>query len=92
MRKVQTQLLVTTAMRDRLNVLAVIRREPRAEVIRVALEGGGVAALERAHTEGIGAMNEAASARGITREVLAKEMLRDGLTLEDVRGAADVTA
>jgi hypothetical protein len=49
--KAGTQLLVSPHIKTRAQALAVVRDEAVAEIYRVALEGGGLQALERAHAE-----------------------------------------
>lgn len=84
--KVQSQLLVSPVTRDRADALALVRQEPRAEVYRVALEGGGLKALEVQHAEALKELSDIAEIFGYTREELTSRMLQDKLKVEDVRG------
>lgn len=88
MRKVQTPLVISQATRARIEALAVVRTETRAEVTRVALEGGGLRALERQHAAELAELAQIAHrfalAGGVTE--LAERMLDDRLTLGEVRG------
>ncbi len=47
--KDQTQLLISPHVKTRVQALAVVRDESQANVLRVALEGGGLQGLEQAH-------------------------------------------
>lgn len=78
MAKVQTQLLVNPATKDRADALALVLDESRAEVYRMALEGAGLARLERTH--------EAALAR---LDVLADRFQMVGGRSELVRRATE---
>lgn len=90
MKKVQTQLLVNPITRQRADALAVVMGEPRAEILRRAIEGGGLAFLEMQHH---GLLNEliAVSQRltgvvGSPRYLdFAERAARDGFTLADLR-------
>lgn len=86
MKKVQTQLLMSPVTRDRADALAIVRKEPRAEVLRVALEGGGLAALETQHAEALAELTTIATDMGTTRADLVARMTADKIGVEDVRG------
>ena len=86
MTKVQTQLLVSPVTRDRADALALIRQEPRAEVYRVALEGGGLPALERQHAAELLELSAIAHKFNLATQTLISAMKEDGYTLDDVRG------
>ena len=91
--KVGTQLLVSPHIKQRAQALAVVRQESVAEVYRVALEGGGLPALERAHA---GALQELAAAlehmkvnRGEALDIMLSSKIRlDDLFEEDQPGGA----
>jgi hypothetical protein len=85
-RKVQSQLLVSPVLRDRADALALVRAEPRAEVYRLALEGGGMAGLERDHAEGLAKLDRLAESFKMTRLELARKATDDGYTLADLEG------
>lgn len=84
--KVQSQLLVSEVTRDRADALALVRNEPRAEVYRMALEGGGLAALERTHGAGLAELDQYADRFGMTRQALVRRMVADKITLEGLAG------
>lgn len=84
MRKVQSQLLVPLVTRQRADALALVRLDTRAEVYRLALEGGGLAALEAQHAEGLAKLDAIAVRFGMTRLELAGHLADDGLKLTDV--------
>lgn len=85
--KVQTQLLVNPITRQRADALAVVMGEPRAEILRRALEGGGLAALEAEHARLLNYL----SAEGMrlmptdTDWEFAERAARGGYTLADLR-------
>lgn len=85
--KVQTQLLVNPITRQRADALAVVMGEPRAEILRRALEGGGLAALE---AEQRGRLVEMLDIKNmlLPNEIFlefAERAARDGFTLADLR-------
>jgi hypothetical protein len=86
MKKVQSQLLVSPVTRDRADALSIVRQEPRAEIWRVALEGGGLAALEQTHAADLARLDAVAVAMGTTRADLVARMIHDGFSLADVEG------
>lgn len=86
MKKVQSQLLVSEVTRDRADALAVVRQEPRAEIWRIALEGGGLRALEAQHAEALTELRQAAQDMSLTVPALVQKMIADRYTLDDVRG------
>ena len=88
MKKVQSPLIISQATRARIEMLAAVRTETRAEVTRVALEGGGLRALERAHAEQLRELVEVAERLGLRREVLAVQMLDEGVSLGEIRERA----
>lgn len=84
-RKVQTQLLVSPAMKARADALAVVMTVPRAEVFRVALEGHGLRKLEMEQAEGLRELTELAGRFRMTRDLLVQKMHEDRLTLPLIR-------
>jgi hypothetical protein len=89
MRKVQTMLAVSPHVRQRADVLALIRGESRAEIYRAALEGGGLAALEAQHADGLAELATLARNLGTTRTQLAEDALKEGHSLADIRALAE---
>lgn len=85
MSKVQSQLLVSEVTRDRADALSLIRGEPRAEVYRLALEGGGLAGMEKVHEAELDQLGELAARMGMTRLELARRAVKDDLSLADLR-------
>lgn len=87
MKKVQTQLLVNPITRQRADALAVVMGEPRAEILRRAIEGGGLLALEVEHKQVLDQFYR------ISRRLMpkiapiefAERVARDGFTLADLR-------
>lgn len=88
MKKVQSPLIISQATRARIEMLAAVRTETRAEVTRVALEGGGLRALERQHRNELGELDEVAGRLGLRREALALAMLDEGISLGEIRERA----
>lgn len=82
-KKVQTQLLVPEVTRDRADALALAINETRAEVLRRALDGGGLDTLEKTYAEQLSALDPIASALGMKRHTLVRQMLHEGLALAD---------
>lgn len=90
-KKVQTQLLISPITRQRADSLAVVMGEPRAEILRRALEGGGLHKLELQQNENLNDLSR------IGREIaglkpgrfafleFAERVARDGFTLADLR-------
>jgi predicted transcriptional regulator len=85
-KKVQSQLLVSEVTKDRADALALIRREPRAEVYRLALEGSGLSAMEAVHAEALKKLDELAKGMGMTRTELTRKAVKDGYALSDLEG------
>lgn len=85
-KKVQSQLLVSEVTRDRADALALVRDEPRAEVYRLALEGGGLRDLEAQMKEGLEALDSVAAGMGLTRLELARKAVADGYRMSDLEG------
>jgi hypothetical protein len=89
--KVQTQLLVNLITRQRADALAVVMGEPRAEILRRALEGGGLRGLELTHNDHLNELSkvgrEIAGLRPGRTPFLefAERAARDGFTLADLR-------
>jgi len=85
--KVQTQLLVNLLTRQRADALAVVMGEPRAEILRRALEGGGLGQMEREHARALRYL----SAEGMqlmptdSDREFAERVARDGFKLADLR-------
>ena len=88
MKKVQSPLIISQATRARIEALAAVRTETRAEVTRVALEGGGLRALERQHAQELRDLGEVAASLGLPREVLAVQMLDESVSLGEIRERA----
>lgn len=63
-KKVCTQLLVSPHVRARAQALALIRQESVAEIYRIALEGGGLTAMEAAHAGQIADLDAALASIG----------------------------
>lgn len=84
-RKVQSQLLVPLAVRQRADALALVLDQSRAEVYRLALEGAGLAGLEAQYAEQLAQLDAPAGAFRMTRLELAGKMADDGLRLADVQ-------
>lgn len=85
-RKVQTQLLVNPITRDRADALALVIPETRAEVLRRALEGGGLAQMEWMYRPQLKQLDPHAKRFGMTRTELAGLMVKQGITLKDLPG------
>lgn len=89
--KVQTQLLVNLITRQRADALAVVMGEPRAEVLRRALEGGGLRTMETENRNGLTELIEISRKFiGISKDrtdflTFAERAARDGFTLADLR-------
>ena len=88
--KVQTQLLVNPITRQRADALAVVMGEPRAEILRRALEGGGLGQLEREHASALAELRMTAARLGLRLGEwnpleFAERAARDGFTLADLR-------
>jgi len=89
--KVQTQLLVNPITRQRADALAVVMGEPRAEILRRALEGGGLQKMELEYTSELDDLSRigreiAGMKRGrIAFLEFAERAARDGFTLADLR-------
>jgi hypothetical protein len=87
MAKVQTQLLMAEVTRNRADAIALVRGEPRAEVLRLALEGGGLRGLEKDHAEELARLGELARTMGIAGgPLLAARAAKDGYTLAELEG------
>lgn len=84
--KVQSQLLVSPITRDRADALALVRVEPRAEVYRLALEGGGLRQMEKDHAKELEALAEVAARMGLQPLELARKAVQDGYTWEELKG------
>lgn len=84
--KVQTQLLIAEVTRDRADRLALVRNEPRAEILRLALEGGGLQSLEEQVRDGIAAFDSIAREMGMSGLALAGRAARDRFRLADLEG------
>lgn len=84
--RIGTQLLVDPEVKTRLEALAIVRGEPQAEVARQLIETA-LPGLERAHLDDLRELTEVAEV--MTRGnlgVLTGRMVRDKLSLADVRG------
>lgn len=85
-RKVQSQLLVPLATRQRADALALVTNQSRAEVYRLALEGAGLKGLEDQYGPELAAKLDPVAARfGMTRLDLAGKLADDGYGLADVQ-------
>lgn len=87
-KKVQSQLLVSEVTRDRADALALVRGESRAEVYRLALEGGGLRQMEEDHREALERLDRLAEEMRLVggRLELARKAAVDGYRLEDLEG------
>lgn len=86
LRNVQTQLIIPPILRDRADILALIRNQPRAEIWRLALEGDGIKGLEKWHREELEDFRQIARRlHAPTPGELAAYMIRGGFTLADAR-------
>src|SRR6187402_3832691 len=85
--KVQTQLLVNPITRQRADALAVVMGEPRAEILRRALEGGGLGQLEREQHPVLVELYSIGSVLmpKVAAADFAERAARDGFTLADLR-------
>lgn len=85
--KVQTQLLVNLITRQRADALAVVMGEPRAEILRRALEGGGLSAMEDDQNDQLVELLEIGGRISPEPSFLdfAERAARDGFTLADLR-------
>lgn len=85
--KVQSQLLVSLLTRQRADALAVVLGEPRAEIYRKALEGGGLRALEQEYIDLVRELFEIGQRFAPKRSILefAERAAKDGYTLADLR-------
>jgi len=84
-KKVQSQLLVSEVTRDRADALALVRGEKRAEVYRLALEGGGLRQMEDDHQAQLAAFAEVAARMGLQPLDLARKAVQDGYTWEALK-------
>lgn len=82
--KVGTQLLVSPHIKQRAQALAVVRQESVAEVYRVALEGGGLPALERAHAGALQELTAALEHMKVNRGDALEIMLSSKIRLDDL--------
>lgn len=82
-RKVQSQLLVPPITRDRVDALALVRGDTRAEVYRVLIEDA-LPEKERTFAEGLKQLDQIAEKFKMTRTALVRRMLADKLKVEDV--------
>lgn len=85
-RKAQRQLLINQGTADRVAILALGRGEPQAEVLRLAIEGRGLADLEAANKTVIDRVHRVAEALGMQAGEMAERALRDKLPLESLEG------
>jgi hypothetical protein len=87
-RKVQSQLLVSEITRDRADALALVRGgEARAEIWRMAIEGDGLAGLERTHAAELERLEALAQDMKLRdRLELARKATEDGYKLVDLEG------
>lgn len=88
MAKVQSQLLVDEIIRDRADALALVKGTSRAEVYRMALEGGGLRQMEADYVAELERLDRLAEAMGLAggRLELARKAAADGYRLEDLDG------
>lgn len=86
--KVGTQLLVSPHLRDRARALAIVRHERVAEVWRAAIEGKGLAGLERTHAEELSRLHAvlnqfgALDPKAASKEEMLEGSVRLGVRLE----------
>jgi hypothetical protein len=82
--KVSTQLLVSPHLRDRSRALAILRKESVAEVNRTALEGKGLAGLERQHADELSSLHVALNLMKVDKSEAFAYMLAHRLSLADL--------
>lgn len=83
-KKFQTQLLVAESTRNRADAIALVIPDTRAEVLRRAIDGQGLRALERTYEVAMQEqLDPIAGALGHTRLELARLMQEQKLTVED---------
>jgi hypothetical protein len=83
--KVQTQLLVSEVARDRADALALVLATPRAEVLRMALDGAGLAGLEETYRAQLVDLGTVAARMGMGHLELARKAKQDGYTWEELK-------
>lgn len=82
--KVGTQLLVSPHIRARAQALALVRQETVANIYRVALEGGGLAHMERGHRAELEALNSVLDALPEDRMTLLDQIFAQKLNMRDL--------
>lgn len=85
-KKVQTMLLVDPPVRDRSDILSLIKQTTRAEIYRQAIEIGLREMEAHQHPHGVIRFRNVAKRFGMTPEALAQAMVKDGLSIADVTG------
>lgn len=85
-KKVQTQLLVHPVTRDRADAIALVLGCPRAEVLRMALDGAGIAGLEHSYRAQLDDLEALAARMGMGVLALARRAVDDGYTLDFLAG------
>jgi transcriptional regulator with XRE-family HTH domain len=90
--KAQTMLSLDPSVRDRCDALRVVMKVSRGEVIRQALERGGLHALERGQVPRLARLYALASAAGMPWEQYVRELVRGRQvlpTLEELERRAE---
>lgn len=88
-RKVQTALLLDPPVRDRADILAVAMDVVRAEVLRRAIEGRGLEAMERKYEGRIGELISLSRLLQINTVELARALAEDKIPLTAAIGHYD---
>lgn len=84
--KVQSQLLVNQAVRDRADALSLVLNTSRAEVYRMALEGAGLAGLEATYADQVNRLKAIAEGMKMPYLDMARKAVQDEYTLDDLEG------
>lgn len=82
--KVGTQLLVSPHIRARAQALALVRQETVANIYRVALEGGGLGHMERAHRAELERLNAVLDGIGDDRNAILDQITWQRLSFADL--------
>lgn len=83
-KKVGTQLLVSPHIRARGQALAVVRQESVAEVWRIALEGGGLPAMESAQAPQLAKLYDILDRMNVDREEALEAMTQQKMSVGDL--------
>jgi hypothetical protein len=82
--KVGTQLLLSPHVKTRGQALAVVRQESVAEIWRIAIEGGGLAQLEMAHTGALAHLQAAFDRQRVDKEGALQAMIDQRIRYADL--------